>query len=395
MVNLVTKNKIKISGFTIVEVAVIIVVIGIIASISFVAYGSLQKSTIETQVKSDLKNAVSAMENYRNFNGSYPASVAEAGFTPSQGVVLTSSVSADGKVLTIKSNNNSKIGGYYTITNTTDPVFVAVTPITCPSGFIVVPGSPTYNTSDFCVMKYEAKKVNVNGVDTAVSQAAGYPWSYITQANAAAVSSATCDGCHLITDNEWLTIAQNVLGVPSNWYGGVVGVNYIYSGHNDGGTYGSKIASTDDNDGYFNTGNSATDTTVRNGVIGISQRRTLTLSNGEVIWDFSGNMAEWTEKQCVGNQFGGGAYSLVEWTAATRDSLFLYLFPSNTGLANASTWNSSKGIGTIKNGLSDSSQRGFQRGGWFNYAVMSGVLGLDISSAPTFSSQTTGFRVAK
>ena len=32
---------------------------------------------------------------------------------------------------------------------------------------------------------------------------------------------------------EWMTLAANVLSVPSNWSGGSVGSGYIYSGHND------------------------------------------------------------------------------------------------------------------------------------------------------------------
>lgn len=92
--------------------------------------------------------------------------------------------------------------------------------ISCPSGFIIVPGSITYGTSDFCVMKFEAK--NVGGVAT--SQASGVPWNSISQASAVSTSAAACTGCHLITEAEWMTIAQNVLSVSSNWGEGSVGV---------------------------------------------------------------------------------------------------------------------------------------------------------------------------
>ena len=56
-------------------------------------------------------------------------------------------------------------------------------------------------------MKYEAK--NVSGVAT--SQASGTPWVAISQTSAITTAAAACTGCHLITEGEWLTIAQNVL----------------------------------------------------------------------------------------------------------------------------------------------------------------------------------------
>ena len=76
------------SGFTIVELIVIIVVIGVLAGISIFGYGAWQKNTRTTQVKSDLKAAAAAMEDARNFNNEYPASAATI-FTPSEGVSLS------------------------------------------------------------------------------------------------------------------------------------------------------------------------------------------------------------------------------------------------------------------------------------------------------------------
>lgn len=82
-----TKNR-RLNGFTIVETIVVIAVIGILATIVAVGYNSWQRSTIEAQLKSDLTNVASAMENYRNFNNGYPASIPST-FTASEGVVLT------------------------------------------------------------------------------------------------------------------------------------------------------------------------------------------------------------------------------------------------------------------------------------------------------------------
>lgn len=84
------------SGFTIVELAVVISVIGILASITVVGYGAWQKRTTVNVVSSDLFNAASAMENARNFGNAYPTSF-PATFQPSSNVVLEMVTTATGK----------------------------------------------------------------------------------------------------------------------------------------------------------------------------------------------------------------------------------------------------------------------------------------------------------
>src|SRR5690606_23412475 len=97
-----------------------------------------------------------------------------------------------------------------------------------PTGFIPVPGNSKFGTSNFCVMKYEAKEVG--GI--AVSQPEGLPWS-LKRSDARVEAEGACSGCRLMSMNEWLTIAHNALNVPSNWSGGSVGSGYVFSGHDD------------------------------------------------------------------------------------------------------------------------------------------------------------------
>lgn len=59
-------------GFTIVELLIVIVVIAILAAISFVAYTGIQERTKETVIRSDLSNFSKAVELYRVEHGSYP-----------------------------------------------------------------------------------------------------------------------------------------------------------------------------------------------------------------------------------------------------------------------------------------------------------------------------------
>lgn len=64
--------KHRYSGFTIVELIVVIAVIGILAAISVVGYGAWRDRTLQNAIQSDLRAAASAMESARTFAASYP-----------------------------------------------------------------------------------------------------------------------------------------------------------------------------------------------------------------------------------------------------------------------------------------------------------------------------------
>lgn len=77
------------SGFTLTELIVVIIVIGILASISTVSYVGWRESMIDTQLKNDLSAAVSAMENERNFSTTgYSTSLPDS-FRSSEDVTVT------------------------------------------------------------------------------------------------------------------------------------------------------------------------------------------------------------------------------------------------------------------------------------------------------------------
>jgi phosphatidylserine/phosphatidylglycerophosphate/cardiolipin synthase-like enzyme len=106
--------------------------------------------------------------------------------------------------------------------------------------------------------------------------------SYATEPDA--IEACESIGGHLITNDEWMTLARNIEMVPENWSSGVIGSGYIYSGHNDRDPARALEASIDDTDSYYGTNNTTG-----------NQRRTLTLTNGQIIWDLPGNVWEWTD----------------------------------------------------------------------------------------------------
>ena len=87
------------SGFTIVELAVVIIVIGILVAVTTVSWGSWQERTAKSEIKNDLTGVSSSMESQRNWNNGYPVLPQNTVFgtnqetrdlfTPSRNVTLT------------------------------------------------------------------------------------------------------------------------------------------------------------------------------------------------------------------------------------------------------------------------------------------------------------------
>lgn len=59
-------------GFTIVELLIVIVVIGILAAITIIAYTGIQGRARDSQRLSDMEAIMKALENYKTNNGTYP-----------------------------------------------------------------------------------------------------------------------------------------------------------------------------------------------------------------------------------------------------------------------------------------------------------------------------------
>lgn len=408
-------SKRNLGGFTIIELLIVITVIGILAAIGVVSFSSTQAKSRDSQRSSKTTIITDALEKYYNENGEYPTCAAISqnsntvattilkGIDPNaltaptassgtNSISCSSIPSSSNDVFAYMANNGQRMIEYYSgVTN--QPILIA-TIHKCPSGFIIVPGSTTYGTSDFCVMKYEAKRVGVTNVP--ISTAASTPWVSIAQTNGTHTDATTysqnvadCTGCHLITEAEWMTIVQNVLSVSSNWSSGIVGTDYIYSGHNDNAPANALAADTNDSNGYYGETN-----------IGGNQRRTLTLTNGEVIWDMAGNVHEWTSGTTTGGQPGvayNGYGSWIQWPNVTiQGTLSPNPFPAGTNINGAGAWTSTNGIGQLLSNPTETSARAFLRGGAWKTGIKAGVLNLNFGPGPPSITRTgIGFRVSR
>ena len=253
----------------------------------------------------------------------------------------------------------------------------------CPPEFVLVPfNSSVGTTSNFCVMKYEAKD---NG-GVAVSQAAGNPYVSLT----IGASQTKCTDLNalngvsgkfdLISNPEWMTIARNAEGEDANWEAGTSGSGAMFRGHSDNSP---ALAAAADNDPYNGTGN--TDSEAMGS--GKEQKRTLTLSNGEVIWDLSGNVWEWVDwSHTTAGLDLGPTTCAAHWTefssVSCGDLSSSQYMPSMTNLS------STNGVGRFLGGSGGAALRGGGRGAG-SYA---GAFTLDLQRSTAYTSALVGFR---
>lgn len=88
------QKKLFSRGFTIVELLIVIVVIGILAAISMVSYTGVQNRARDAQRLSDMRTITTALERYKIDHGEYPIAVGQTGY---YGWEVSHEPKADGK----------------------------------------------------------------------------------------------------------------------------------------------------------------------------------------------------------------------------------------------------------------------------------------------------------
>ena len=295
----------------------------------------------------------------------------------------------------------------------------------CNPGYVLVPGDAALGSrsSDFCLSKYEMKAVldaDSSPVDgkalgvaaasthTPQSRAQDLPWGAMNLATSISECASLGSEYHLVTNAEWMTVARNIESVPSNWSGGAIGNGHLNTGHSDGWANAGQdflAASTDDNDACFGTNNPNCLNPLDNDYW---QKRTHTLSNGEIIWDLAGNMNSWVDIDGAGGLISSNCcgapwaqyYQLNEQnsldTYATMDLLdengFLPLHLATYGATDLDDL----GLGILNKADSATSGRGIYRGGHFSETLewenRIGIFSAWQENLPTVSWNQQGFR---
>ncbi|MCK5211585.1 hypothetical protein KAJ89_02690, partial [Candidatus Parcubacteria bacterium] len=249
----------------------------------------------------------------------------------------------------------------------------------CAVGYMWVPGSSKYGTlPGFCVSAREASlHAEIDADDYADGTRIGSSslvWTNISQGEAMLACQELGDGYHLVSENEWLTIAENIIRVSDNDSDDISDGLQLATSPQPSPSQGEGVAST-----------------------GVA----FVLSNDNVIYDFVGGVAEWTDQIIT----RAGAIAVDPSACGTSP----WQGEENSG--NCGLWyeyyevldykgfninppyyyNSENGIGRIKTITASSTASylsGFVRG-------QSALFDLDLSYSPIEATSTIGFRCAR
>ena len=278
---------------------------------------------------------------------------------------------------------------------------------TCPAGYVGVPASGVAglgNTSasannsaansdanwwldvdrDFCVIKYPAK--NNNSSTYATSTMGGTPWVNITGDISLTTCAAVGPNYRLMSNTQWQTVARNAESVAANWSGNAVGSVVMARGHTDNSPSGALENAADEHP-YFGTGNSgeAWNTLGATPAAGTEQKRTHTLSNGDVVWDFAGNVWQWVSDRY--SYLGANEIKEAEFSDTT---IFPTASPAINRLLGAplGLYTSAQNIGRFDGGSGDKVRRGAPWDKGTNAGLFSSLL----SPGDSNSGNNVGFR---
>ena len=182
-----------------------------------------------------------------------------------------------------------------------------------------------------------------------------------------------------------MAIARNAELVSSNWAGGK-GVGSLVS---DGGGLKRGNVGNTDSVGYIGA-------TPEYGT-GRNTKAQLTLSNGESIWDLSGNVWEWNSDTILAtNKPHNNTADWAEWTAFTPSGAstygtLSYLYTRPLG----NTYNSTYGVGKYYEGTNTGVlSYGFLRGGNWGATTYAGAFALYLHATSDSQGYNSGFRCA-
>ena len=268
--------------------------------------------------------------------------------------------------------------------------------VRCPNEFYLpVPGNPALGTGDFCVMKMEARSND----GQAVAQFEGNPHVSITALSAKQYCQSITmphTSCNLMSNAQWMTIARDIEATNANWSGGEVGSGSLNRGHSDGDP-NNALSITDSTDPWDQTDPEGLATPWL-------QKRTHTLSNGEVIWDFAGNVNEWVDWDTWKGNYTVGPYTCEKTyhglefydvnCAALEDNDYLPGNPAgiSPGEYNASTYGLGRLFGTASSYQNPEQGGHTSRGGYYGSYEAGGIFSISFTAGKLANNQSSGYR---
>ncbi len=233
MINAINKNKLK-SGFTIVELLVVIVVIGILASITIVSYTGVTQKAIAATLQSDLSNAAKQIKMFQALSPTNDLPTANNCPTPGATEICiktsgtntliasngyTVNNTANPKYFSLIANNGTTT---YRATESSSPATYTSLATTDPTNWIVI-GSQvwarynlnvgtmvtgvTTQTNNSILEKYCHSNIELN----CTNDGGLYQWDEAMQYVVTAGAQGICPaGSHIPTDAEWKTLEMQL-----------------------------------------------------------------------------------------------------------------------------------------------------------------------------------------
>ena len=388
----------KTKSFTLIELLVVIVIIGILSGVIVISVTNYINDAKNTKIVAELSNLSKTFEGYSNY---YVGSLCIEDTTNNSGFLTYYGLTSAPVHPNYDSGTSLTTNNCYLYFSDGDSYSIR-TPTVNNKGYLIQESrhpqtKPIQKTCDDgwipfgnrCVMKYEASSDGTTNCKNAAGTAAACPvsnttttpWVSINQVNAKAACESI--GAHLITNAEWMSLARDIESVSSNYVSGIL----------KRGNVGDTV--TGDYDGAnpeYGTGR--------------NELAKLTLSNGEEIWDLSGNVWEWSDDKiscgttvCSNTLMPYDSTPNYEWL--DYSSVITWGKYSKAELSPLAHFTGALGVGrlyTDRNeaaGSPDIYTHAFLRGGHWGNTSDAGVFALHLGISPSNSHTYIGFRCAR